>query len=966
MKNTYRWMSFLMAFGIAFCLLLGSVPQEALAQAAPKEKTASPEQSLAEKTDEAGYFDYYNTYNQQARPAEAIVLAAPARKSLEVSGVLLEERNANSFSKGAWAEWDFSVPSDGVYSLYVRYYPLEGNGRDVELAVLLDGRLPYTEAGTLSLPRFWTDAITASDGSFDKDLSGNEMRPKQIETPRWGEQAFKDVLGMYAEPYLFFLEKGTHTLRLECGAEPVALEGLSFENRGGPISYAEYREKYADGPAVQGSVLRQEAEKTYEKNSNTLYPTNDRSDVATVPSDPYYTRLNTVGGSSWNSCGDAISWRVAVEEEGWYRLAFRVRQNLSDGMNSYRRLYINGEIPFQEAEKLVFTYDADWYVKTLGDDRPLELYLKKGDILTLECTSGPMDLPLREVQQAVLKLNALYRDVIMITGSSPSIYQDYNLESQLPELVSSLNAVCDRLDAAVQAISTEMGSSSAGAATIAKAAKIFRELAEDPFFLPDRLSSFKTNIEGLASLLLTLGGQSLELDCIYYIPENASVPDGQAGFWDSCMYTLRRLVASYTKDYGGMGVTEDGKDGAKTLNVWAGLGRDQAQVLNRLIEESFTLETGIPVQLNLVSGDGTLIKATLAGKGPDVCLTVGYTTPINLAARGALAELSKYGLSKLEKEIYPSAWSLFSYQNGIYAIPENQVCDLLFYRTDIFDSLGLTPPDTWEEFYRIMETLQSKGLQVAWPEINSGDQGNSMAINAFNKFLFQNGGEYYTADLSKTRFDTEAAYSAFEKTVELYRTYGLTRDVNVFNRFRSGEMPMAIYNYTLYTQLQASAPEIRGLWNVAMIPGTPQADGSLNRTDGAGASGCVMMKTTEERGMGEAGFRFLEWWGLSEAQTAYGQEMEGILGVLGRTTPANRIALKNLGWTAEEYAILDAQLSISKNPEQVVGNYQVSRSLTSAIRAAINDENTPRRSLQLYNKDINDEIARKRKEFHLD
>ena len=64
-----------------------------------------------------------------------------------------------------------------------------------------------------------------------------------------------------------------------------------------------------------------------------------------------------------------------------------------------------------------------------------------------------------------------------------------------------------------------------------------------------------------------------------------------------------------------------------------------------------------------------------------------------------------------------------------------------------------------------MEALQSKNLQVAWPEINSGlnNQGTSFAIGTFDKFLFQNGGTYYNDNLSKTMFDTETAYQAFER-----------------------------------------------------------------------------------------------------------------------------------------------------------------------------------------------------------
>ena len=160
------------------------------------------------------------------------------------------------------------------------------------------------------------------------------------------------------------------------------------------------------------------------------------------------------------------------------------------------------------------------------------MYLKPDDVITLECTSGAMAMPLREVQQAVLDLNELYRSVIMITGTTPSIYQDYDLEGQLPNFVTDLTDVCERLHVVVDAIKTDVGKTAAAAATIEKSLKVFEELAEDSFFVTDRLSNFKGSIESLASLLLTLGGQSLEIDCLYYIPVDAKDPKVNANFFE--------------------------------------------------------------------------------------------------------------------------------------------------------------------------------------------------------------------------------------------------------------------------------------------------------------------------------------------------------------------------------------------------------------------------------------------------
>ena len=54
-----------------------------------------------------------------------------------------------------------------------------------------------------------------------------------------------------------------------------------------------------------------------------------------------------------------------------------------------------------------------------------------------------------------------------------------------------------------------------------------------------------------------------------------------------------------------------------------------------------------------------------------------------------------------------------------------------------------------------------------------------------------------------------------------------------FNRFRSGEMPLVITNYTFYSQLKTAAPDIRNLWDMALIPGTVLADGTVDHSTAA-------------------------------------------------------------------------------------------------------------------------------------
>ena len=90
------------------------------------------------------------------------------------------------------------------------------------------------------------------------------------------------------------------------------------------------------------------------------------------------------------------------------------------------------------------------------------------------------------------------------------------------------------------------------------------------------------------------------------------------------------------------------------------------------------------------------------------------------------------------------------------------------------------------------------------------------------------------------------------------------------------------------------------------------------------------------------------------------------MGVAARYTPANMVAMESLGWTAKELKLLTEQWKSVTAVEQIPGSYVISRSITSAFRTSVDEDFDARRQLLIYNNEMNSEITRKRKEFHLD
>ncbi len=587
--------------------------------------------------------------------------------------------------------------------------------------------------------------------------------------------------------------------------------------------------------------------------------------------------------------------------------------------------------------------------------------MKPGDILTLTCTPGEMSEALRNIRQALLNLNGVYRKIIAITSTQPDIYRSYSLDKQIPDLEANLGSISDFINKTADRVEQINGTRGSQAAVLDYVTKILKQLAADPDSIPERLATLKDAIDNLGSLILTLGKQPLELDYIAFLPEGAKIPQAEAGFFADVDYSFKQFVSSFFEQYSFVHANANQK--ATSIKVWVSTGRDQAQIVKNLIKNSFTKQTGIQIDLNMVDTGATLIKATLAGKGPDAALMAGV--PLDLACRGALVNLSDYDLSDVLGQFYPQTLIPLQYNGGLYALPEIETFDVLFYRTDVFADMGLKPPATWEDFYTVMEDLQKSNLEVGIPEINSLNMGVSDGIATFDKFLLQAGGTYYDSKNKISLFDSREAYAAFEKWVKLYRQYGLNRQYDFYSRFRTGEMPMAIQNYATFNQLMQAAPELQGLWTIAPIPGTQKADGSIDRSETGNVAGCFMLNSAKKKGIDKEALKFLKWWVSAGTQTAYGNELEAILGVAARYTPANKEVLTRLGWSDSDLTVLTNQMKWVRPIQQVPGNYMVGRSLTTAFRSAVTGQNNIQQALTICTKNLTDDLTRKRREFNL-
>ena len=264
------------------------------------------------------------------------------------------------------------------------------------------------------------------------------------------------------------------------------------------------------------------------------------------------------------------------------------------------------------------------------------------------------------------------------------------------------------------------------------------------------------------------------------------------------MHELRAYIGSYTHDYTEIGdIMTEGEDYKEkdALHVWIGMGRDQAQSLKRMIQNSFTPATGIPVKLQLVNDmGGLLVPAILAGTAPDVAIGAAN---MDLAFRGALVDLSEFeDFEEVAQRFYKSAFVPYRFRDSVYGLPETQSFPVLFYREDVLNDLGISIPQTWDDVLEIIPVLQRHHMEFGLTGLSGGSMPN---LNTLLMLLYQKGVAVYKEDSVATNLDSRAVAFTFKQLTDFY-TVQRPLKYNIADRFRLGEMPLVVTGHSPTTR----------------------------------------------------------------------------------------------------------------------------------------------------------------------
>ncbi|WP_046234353.1 extracellular solute-binding protein [Paenibacillus algorifonticola] len=930
------------------------------------EADSSSDQSFLTNESENSYGHYLQRYKDEERPREEMVIrGADYTSASEMEPEIIHELGGVSgdfvkTGESGSMEWELEVPKSGLYHIAIRYFPIEGKSSAIERELLIDGVLPFASARNLTFQRIWKN----ESDQILQDNRENELRPRQVEWPMWQESLLRDTEGYYEEPYVFYFSAGQHTLTLVSSREPMAIDYLKVHRYDEPSTYEEVESDYkSKGYAeTSGHLIKVQGEYAAYKSSPTLYPISDRSSPSTEPYDVSKIKMNTIGGNNWRVPGQWIAWDIEAPEDGLYRIAIKNRQELLRGIYSTRSLWIDGVIPFQEMTQIPFYYDSDWQMNVLGsEEKPYLFYMTKGKHeLKLEVSLGAMAPLIRQVEASLLDINAMYRKILMITGNVPDPYRDYQLDKQIPDMVGIFQEQSDILYGVSKELVRLTGEKSDKTAILDKTAYQLADLAKKPETVQKRLSQFKINVGSVGAWILQVREQPLEIDYLALASSDVELSEADASASKKIVHEVSSFFHSFFEDYDTIGnMAQD----EQSITVWIGTGRDQAQVLKAMIDDTFTPLTGVGVNLKLVNQD-VLLRASLAGEGPDVAMQVGNDVPVNFGMRNAAEDLSQFpGYETVVQQFRDSAIVPYRFEDKVFALPEQQIFNMLFYRKDILEELKLEPPQTWDDVYAMIPVLQKHHMDFALPIAQTTGVPVLEANRAFAMLLYQMDGSFYLNNGAKSGLDTEIGLDAFKKWTDFYTSYKLPLIFDFPMRFRTGEMPVGIQDYTFYNYLSVSAPEIKGLWEFVPVPGTVQQDGSIRRDVASGGTAAIMLKQAKNK---DAAWEFMKWWVGKDAQVRFGREMEGLMGAAARYPTANIEALKELPWPARNYRSLEEQWKWVQGVPEVPGGYFTGRHLDNALREVINNGTNTADSLYDYVQEIDYEIAQKRGEFNLE
>lgn len=847
----------------------------------------------------------------------------------------------------------------GKYNLILEYQPLIDEFQQLTLSLMVNGvtDASYQNIRLLTKYRY-------QDYNFKTNEKGNHIYPEQELSQDFITDTLKHGLTSYNPSMLpISLVEGENEIRLKLDSGSLYLERISVAKHRELAPYATYRANLLAGGGDEdlyknedfiGEPLLLEAEQFYYKNNIDISIVSKNNYLLT----PYKTGqvlLNCIDGKTYKNSGDQLTYYVNIEHTGFYYLGIRGLMPAKSNSPVFMDIKVDGQIPFQEFSQARFEYAE----KLENQIQKTPVYLEKGvHEISFVLNGKAYYEASAEIETVVDEINQLAMNIKKLTGNNQDKKREWDLTEYLPNLAEDLNSWKDslkRVEAGLLEITA--GERTEEIQNIRFSMTQLDKLINDPNRIPAKLSILSQGsssiLEMLSKVLLTLNLQQFTMDQIIITDKPEDLPEDDKNLLYSMYEGVHRFMKSfYHKD-------KKAQTPEKTIDIWVKGTRQYMDVLQSLVDESFTEKTGVQVKLSLITDQGKLTLANAANKQPDGVLGVDSFYVNDLAVRGSLANLREFeGVNDVLDNVAKGSLLQMIIDDKLYGLPQTQDFYILFYRKDIFEEFGFEVPSTWDDVLLMLPALQRNGMNFYTP---LSTESAFKSWPSTMPFFAQFGANVYKEDGSGTSIDSDEGLQAMKFMTELFKIYGMPIQIKSFyNNFRFGETPIGVGNFSIYIQLKNGAPEINNRWGVALLPGRENDNGDIERWCTGGSQAVAIFEKSEKK---DTAWEFMKWWLSEEIQTQYTKRLQNIYGKEYLWNSGNLEALKQMPIDAADLEVIMNQVQWVKEAPKIPGGYYAEREVSNAWNKIVFDDIDVRTAVDDAVMISNREITRKLEEF---
>ena len=845
------------------------------------------------------------------------------------------------------------VPVSGRYVMSFDYLSYDESILPVEMGMKIDGGYPFYEARSMKFETTWV-----SDG-VDVDRYGNEIVSLPDKLIRWEHKEVMDASYRYSDPLPVELTAGVHKLELNIQEGTLLLGNISLEAPGDVAEYA------GSTKAEGNALITIEAEDFYQRNDSSIHAIGEYGSSLS-PLSATTTVLNIIDEDSFNEAGQTVSYQFHVDNAGYYYIGMNYRQSEKNDFPVFVDWKIDGEIPNSAFKSYQVEAANKFRTVTLTDDNDdkLSVYLEPGDhTISLTISADNLRYALEAVDEIMSGISDLSLEVTKVAGTNKDKYRDLKLTRYIPDVQDRLLGWVDELYSLAEQAQPYVNAKSpdkvAAFSYLLIAANQLKSLAEKPNELVYRVDELSTSVNSIntqiANFVDLINDNDLSIDRIYIYQDGARLPKGQ-NIFRSIGTSLKRFGYSFM----GQSYSASNTDESH-IQVWVNRPRTYVEIMQKMIDEKFTPETGIAVDLSIMTDAQKLILSNASGDTPDIATGINYSIPFDLAIRGSLVDLSKFDNYKevfgrySEGLLVPSVVG-----DGLYSLPETMNFYVMFYRTDILSKLGLSVPNTMDELIAMLPDLQMRGLNVYYPTAAMLVMRN---FHGTTPIIYQMDGALYGNTALDILVDSEATVEGFTELTELFTLYDLPVDVpNFYQHFRNGDLPIGIADFNSYNLILNAAPEIANSWSIALVPGIEDEEtGEVKRYMSGGAESTVMFSSDDDRE--QKAWQFMEWWSRADIQAEFGQRLQILYGDEYIWPTANLEAFERLPYPTSDKDIILTQAQYILETPRLLGSYMMERELSNAFNDVVVNGDTVRSRIDEVAKTVLRETERKLEEF---